>query len=1089
MKFILPVSLLLLAALRPAAQNLYPFPDPWTGANKTAVACDSMAGEYFIATAQSFNPHNRWKLFRWQNATQSFDSLAGSGFSPPVITHQMIYASGKLYLLQDRTSVRCFDVLTRQWVWTLSVDNPGWERINDLTLSGDTLYVAGDFSGLNTVPRWSIAAIHIASGTVLTNWDPSLGGLYDFTGVNCLESSPGMLFAGGSFTIGGRQNLLAVNTVTENILPWSPQPNDSVLDLERSGNYLYVSGRFTVIHGSGRNRIARINLPSLTLNTLSIGANNLIDDIEIHPGLVIMNGSFNQIGTQGRAGLGSVSLLNNLVTPWNPSAVPRSAKPVKCGDVLFICRTDLPAWDVYCLPPAPGSDFLISDSVVCKGDSVLFVLSPSSYSTQFTWSYSGSGVVLFPQNDSCTLYFSSTATSGVLSATPFSSCGAAGIPINTGIQVNNLPACSTTPSLILNCLITQVWLSGTGDAGTVLSWNGPQSCTAPCDSLLISLPGNYVLHCMDTLSACMNTDTCIVTLDTLRPDVEIPTGNFTVGCAGSPILLDGSTLSAACTLWWHDAAFQNFQPDPAAITNPGVYYLVVTDTLNGCKDSAWVQVGLDLGTPNSILISIPNLFPSASAYFTCITDSILLDAASDSQNVRIEWRNLQTLLAYPDPYYATGSGVFRLIVTDTLSACADSSQLVLLSTDTLPPSLQLPLISFSCSDDSLLLDAITLTPTTSLSWITPGNDTIPDSTYIQTPGNYIASAVRSNNGCRTTDTLVAGENFQILFYSVTDTLLCRGDSLTLVPDPLGNFGPLSYLWDDNSTSGLRGIRADSSGVFWVQVSDSSGCSGTDTFYIAVDPPITDSVLLFSSCNGSDSGTAVILAAGGIPPYEYSTDGGNNFQSSNVFAGLPYGIYPFAVRDSPGCIHRDTLTLTGDATPPATGFLCTEDLFVGDTVVLVDLSLPPPDSTVWQISGPVLYPVSAFPVFICSDTGTVSVLLRAHYPGCLISVGRTFLIRAHDSTLATLFNANGILRTRVFPNPNQGVFTIEVELEKKQDLRIQISDTQGNILYTDRAREQLYYTNQVSFASPAGGIYRLEVFAEFDHASFLFIISP
>lgn len=62
-----------------------------------------------------------------------------------------------------------------------------------------------------------------------------------------------------------------------------------------------------------------------------------------------------------------------------------------------------------------------------------------------------------------------------------------------------------------------------------------------------------------------------------------------------------------------------------------------------------------------------------------------------------------------------------------------------------------------------------------------------------------------------------------------DTIICKGQTLTLNP---GNF--LSYLWQDNSTSPTYTVA--STGIYFVTVTDATGCTGTDGILVTVDCP-------------------------------------------------------------------------------------------------------------------------------------------------------------------------------------------------------------------------------------------------------------
>jgi gliding motility-associated-like protein len=61
-----------------------------------------------------------------------------------------------------------------------------------------------------------------------------------------------------------------------------------------------------------------------------------------------------------------------------------------------------------------------------------------------------------------------------------------------------------------------------------------------------------------------------------------------------------------------------------------------------------------------------------------------------------------------------------------------------------------------------------------------------------------------------------------------------------------------------------------------------------------------------SCAGSSDGSAIVVAAGGIPPYSYEWSGGG---STAEISGLSAGTYEVAVQDGAGCRAEASVTLT------------------------------------------------------------------------------------------------------------------------------------------------------------------------------------
>lgn len=66
--------------------------------------------------------------------------------------------------------------------------------------------------------------------------------------------------------------------------------------------------------------------------------------------------------------------------------------------------------------------------------------------------------------------------------------------------------------------------------------------------------------------------------------------------------------------------------------------------------------------------------------------------------------------------------------------------------------------------------------------------------------------------------------------------------------------------------------------------------------------------------GGNTGTITAIIAGGVPPYQYSVDGGA-LQGSNVFTGLSSGAHTVFAQDGAGCNNTITVTVTSLASLP------------------------------------------------------------------------------------------------------------------------------------------------------------------------------
>jgi hypothetical protein len=98
------------------------------------------------------------------------------------------------------------------------------------------------------------------------------------------------------------------------------------------------------------------------------------------------------------------------------------------------------------------------------------------------------------------------------------------------------------------------------------------------------------------------------------------------------------------------------------------------------------------------------------------------------------------------------------------------------------------------------------------------------------------------------------------------------------------------------------------------------------------------------------------------------------------------------------------------------------------------------------------------------------------------------ILPYDSAYATLSNFNGIKLLNVYPNPNTGVFTVNVEFYKKQNASVQIWDANSQKHYQNNFVETDHINLPVSLTQLQNGTYILRVIGEYSSKHFNFVIS-
>ena len=176
-------------------------------------------------------------------------------------------------------------------------------------------------------------------------------------------------------------------------------------------------------------------------------------------------------------------------------------------------------------------------------------------------------------------------------------------------------------------------------------------------------------------------------------------------------------------------------------------------------------------------------------------------------------------------------------------------------------------------------------------------------------GNYTV-VVKDANNCVSNGQQVAisQPDSSVSFTTSQVNVLCNGaatGSITVTAS--GGTAPYSYSADGGNTyqnsNVFSGLVA---GSYVVVVKDSNNCVSNGQV-ITISQP--DSFVNFTTTHidvisiGSATGSITVAASGGTAPYSYSDDGGNTYQSSNVFNGLVVGSYVVVVKDSNNCISN------------------------------------------------------------------------------------------------------------------------------------------------------------------------------------------
>jgi hypothetical protein len=408
--------------------------------------------------------------------------------------------------------------------------------------------------------------------------------------------------------------------------------------------------------------------------------------------------------------------------------------------------------------------------------------------------------------------------------------------------------------------------SGLADSITVCSDSGytlicdsfPQilwNTSATTRNLFTTTSGLYSVYIKDSFG-CSNTDYIYLTINTL-PNVSL--GNDTTVCGDSLIV----SAIGAITYRWNTGDSTSY-----LVTNASGEFIVTGTDGNGCQNKDTILVELH----NNPTISLGN----DTAY---CADSIWIAAGNFAQ---YNWNTGDSTASIA----VSATGLYTVQIVDS-NGCSSSDSIYL--TINVPPIFSLGNDTSLCQDTMVIGVANIYTNYT---WST--GDSL-NRILVPSTGNYILVVTDSNN-CFGSDSIKVTVFTPPSLSLGNDTAFC-GDSLLLALAP-GNV----YTWSTGDSLSFTSINA--SGYYWVQLTDSNGCSAADTVNITL---LSNTNVPFLTKNG------LVISSNLSGTHQWFKDATPiNGQTDSSITVTSIGSYTAVHLDSNGCISDTSNTITKTA---------------------------------------------------------------------------------------------------------------------------------------------------------------------------------
>jgi len=200
------------------------------------------------------------------------------------------------------------------------------------------------------------------------------------------------------------------------------------------------------------------------------------------------------------------------------------------------------------------------------------------------------------------------------------------------------------------------------------------------------------------------------------------------------------------------------------------------------------------------------------------------------------------------------------------------------------------------------------TPPYTYSWAPGGGNS--SSANNLAAGTYTVT-VTDANSCTNTATVSVSQPLALASTISSTAVSCNGGSNGSATVTISSgTSPYNYAWAPKGGYSTSASNLNS-GAYTVTTTDANGCIITSTVNVTEPTPIATSGSSSGAiCNGGITGSATVVASGGISPYSYfwAPYGGSN----PVANGLSAGTYTVTVTDAHNCKNTITIPVTQPA---------------------------------------------------------------------------------------------------------------------------------------------------------------------------------
>ncbi len=256
------------------------------------------------------------------------------------------------------------------------------------------------------------------------------------------------------------------------------------------------------------------------------------------------------------------------------------------------------------------------------------------------------------------------------------------------------------------------------------------------------------------------------------------------------------------------------------------------------------------------------------------------------------------------------AGTYQIVVSDPTTNCTATSSATLTAptAPTIPGFTPTPVSNCGLANGSVNISATGGQPPYQYS--INGGATWQTSNIFTglTAGNYVVLVRNSDGSCATASPLISintPAQPSVLSVNASSPVSCANQNGAITISASGGIAPLEYSIDGVNWQSSNTFSNLTSGTYFAQVRNANGSCSTPYAGnpLVLNAPISPAITLVTAAAPTDcglsNGSISVSATSGMPPFDYSIDGGATWQVSNFFQNLAAGNYNVVVRNQGG----------------------------------------------------------------------------------------------------------------------------------------------------------------------------------------------